>query len=83
MHCRTISFKALLFLLRCPPQSVTNNGPEMAAKFADLVVKCLIKLTKSLQSTIQVRMIPLAAGTALNCWVHLQGLFELHLVTAE
>lgn len=58
MHCRTISFKALLLLLRCPPQSVTNTGPEMAAKFADLVVKCLIKLTKSLQSTIQVRMTP-------------------------
>lgn len=48
---RTYAFAALLQLLRDPPLSVT---PESLHKFYDLVVKCLIKLTKGLQATAEV-----------------------------
>ncbi len=48
---RTYAFAALLQLLRQPPESV---APEQLAKFYDLVVKCLIKLTKSLQANTEV-----------------------------
>eukprot|EP00887_Chlorella_sp_A99_P000367 scaffold13.g367.t1 len=47
---RTYAFAALLQLLREPPGEVT---PEMLSKFHDLVVKCLIKLTKSLQQSME------------------------------
>lgn len=47
---RTYCFAALLHLLREPPREVT---PETAPKFYDLVVKCLIKLTKGLQTTTE------------------------------
>ncbi|KAL4424717.1 hypothetical protein ABPG77_000060 [Micractinium sp. CCAP 211/92] len=47
---RTYAFAALLQLLRQPPESV---APEQLPKFYDLVVKCLIKLTKSLQANTE------------------------------
>lgn len=44
---KNYSFAALLHLLRSPPR---NIRPETLPKFNDLVVKCLIKLTKGLDS---------------------------------
>ena len=52
--CRTYSFLALMVLLRCPPDQLQQQGQEVLTKFSDLVVKCLIKLTKALQSTLDV-----------------------------
>ena len=52
---------ALLQLLRQPPKAIEESGMELPSRFADLVVKCLIKLTKMLQSGLEVRMhVPLA-----------------------
>ncbi|KAL6766815.1 TOG1 [Auxenochlorella protothecoides x Auxenochlorella symbiontica] len=47
---RTYCFAALLQLLRAPPKGITA---EQLPKFYDLVVKCLIKLTKSLQAEME------------------------------
>ena len=52
--CRTYSFLALMVLLRCPPDQLQQQGQDVLTKFSDLVVKCLIKLTKALQSTLDV-----------------------------
>lgn len=52
---RTYAFGALLQLLRQPPQEVAG---ETTTKFYDLVVKCLIKLTKSLQVSLDGVDIP-------------------------
>ena len=54
LMCRTYSFLALMVLLRCPPDQLQQQGQEVLTKFSDLVVKCLIKLTKALQSTLNV-----------------------------
>ena len=52
-HCpKTSSFTALLRLLATPPDSVARD-PEATAKFHELVVKCLIKLTKTLGATLK------------------------------
>ena len=53
---RTRTLCALLLLLRCPPTSITAGSDDVQFKFADLVVKCLIKLTKALQTSLSVRM---------------------------
>ncbi len=45
---KTLAYIALLQLLRAPPPSVATKGPDAAARFSDLIVKCLIKLTKTL-----------------------------------
>ncbi|RMZ53878.1 hypothetical protein APUTEX25_005624, partial [Auxenochlorella protothecoides] len=47
---RTYCFAALLQLLRAPPKGIIA---EQLPKFYDLVVKCLIKLTKSLQAEME------------------------------
>ncbi|KAL4854812.1 hypothetical protein ACK3TF_004509 [Chlorella vulgaris] len=47
---RTYAFAALLQLLRQPP---TEVQPAQLPKFYDLVVKCLIKLTKGLQGNTE------------------------------
>ncbi|KAL0028272.1 hypothetical protein WJX79_006476 [Trebouxia sp. C0005] len=49
---RTYSFLALIVLLRCPPEQLQQHGQDILTKFSDLVVKCLIKLTKALQNTL-------------------------------
>lgn len=54
--CRTYSFLALIVLLRCPPEQLSQQGQDASGKFSDLVVKCLIKLTKALQSTLDVSL---------------------------
>jgi hypothetical protein len=72
---RTYAFAALLQLLRDPPPEVlarasastpTGSPPDQAggvlAKFYDLVVKCLIKLTKGLQSNTDVSFAGCWAG---------------------
>lgn len=49
---RTYAFAALLQLLRDPPREVRQSAqPGALTKFHDLVVKCLIKLTKGLQAS--------------------------------
>ncbi|KIY92525.1 microtubule organization protein [Monoraphidium neglectum] len=48
---RNASFAALLALLLEAPQGVAGE-PELEARWSDLVVKCLIKITKALPSTI-------------------------------
>ncbi|PRW20522.1 microtubule associated isoform A [Chlorella sorokiniana] len=49
---RTYAFAALLQLLRDPPRDVRQSTqPGALTKFHDLVVKCLIKLTKGLQAS--------------------------------
>lgn len=49
---RNFSFSALLYLLRVPPavleDDTTATATALKSKFTDLVVKCLIKLTKTL-----------------------------------
>lgn len=52
---RTYAFSALLHMLRDPPLEVSA---ENVSKFNDLVVKCLIKLTKSLQSSLDGVYLP-------------------------
>ena len=51
---RTYAFAALLQLLRDPPAEAAAGGPDALPRFYDLVVKCLIKLTKSLQVSMEV-----------------------------
>jgi cytoskeleton-associated protein 5 len=46
---KNYAFAALLHLLRSPPSK--SLGQDAVPKFNDLVVKCLIKLTKGLDST--------------------------------
>lgn len=53
-------FAALLQLLRSPPPEL---APNVVDKYNDLVVKCLIKLTKSLEHGVQ----ELDIGTLLLC----------------
>ncbi len=55
--CRTYSFLALVVLLRCPPEQLQQQGQDILTKFSDLVVKCLIKLTKALQNTLDVGLV--------------------------
>ena len=57
--CRTYSFLALIVLLRCPPEQLQQQGQDILTKFSDLVVKCLIKLTKALQNTLDVSLVDL------------------------
>ncbi len=52
---RTRTLSALLLLLRCPPPVIAASGDDVQFRFADLVVKCLIKLTKALQTSLSVR----------------------------
>ena len=56
-HCdRTASFESLLRLLATPPATVAVDA-DAAARFRELVVKCLIKLTKALGATLcEVRL---------------------------
>jgi cytoskeleton-associated protein 5 len=56
-HCdRTASFESLLRLLATPPATVAADAGA-AARFRELVVKCLIKLTKALGATLcEVRL---------------------------
>lgn len=49
---RTHVFCALLTLLRVAPEPIVVQGQAVQQRFSDLVVKCLIKLTKALQSFI-------------------------------
>ena len=51
---RTDTFVALLALSRSHPPELAAR-PDLALKFFDLAVKCLIKLTKALTSTLEVR----------------------------
>ena len=52
-HCpRTSSFRALIQLLARAPESVAEDESALT-KFNDLVVKCLIKLTKALAATLR------------------------------
>jgi hypothetical protein len=55
---RNASFAALLSLLLEAPAGVAG-ATDLEARWNDLVVKCLIKITKALPTTIDVR---LAAG---------------------
>lgn len=54
-----------MVLLRCPPDQLQQQGQEVLTKFSDLVVKCLIKLTKALQSTLDVGFRNLRASAFL------------------
>ena len=53
---KTLAYIALLQLLRAAPSTVASRGADGAARFSDLLVKCLIKLTKALPMCIDVRM---------------------------
>ena len=53
--CRTDIFVALLALSRSRPAELADADPEQSVKFFDLTVKCLIKLTKALTPTLEVR----------------------------
>jgi hypothetical protein len=50
---RTYAFTALLLLTREPPPELRHK-PAEAAKFFDLAVKCLIKISKALSDDLQV-----------------------------
>ena len=57
-HCdRTNSFESLLRLLATPPTTVAADEGA-AARFRELVVKCLIKLTKALGTTLREVRLP-------------------------
>lgn len=49
---RTSSFVALLFMLRKPPAVLLAPDAERRVRFSDLVVKCLIKLTRTLGGSL-------------------------------
>lgn len=61
-----------MVLLRCPPEQLQQQGQEVLSKFSDLVVKCLIKLTKALQSTLDVRPVDVVR------WPHLRLSLSWH-----
>jgi hypothetical protein len=61
---RTYAFTALLLLTREPPQELRHKPPE-AAKFFDLAVKCLIKISKALSDDLQVRLVTHMCATKL------------------
>ena len=65
-HCdRTASFESLLRLLATPPATVAADA-DAAARFRELVVKCLIKLTKALGATLcEVRLLAPAGDPPL------------------
>ena len=74
--CRTYSFLALIVLLRSPPEQLHQHGQDMLTKFSDLVVKCLIKLTKALQTTLHVSenaLMPKKAQRAQSVLYHALG----------
>lgn len=56
---RTFAFCSLIALLQGPPAFVAERGPDAEFRFSDLVVKCLIKLTKALQGSTEVRQLTL------------------------
>jgi len=49
---RTSTFVALLLMLRKPPASMLSTDAERRVRFSDLVVKCLIKLTRTLGASL-------------------------------
>ena len=57
----TASFESLLRLLATPPATVAADA-DAAARFRELVVKCLIKLTKALGATL------CRCGSPSSCW---------------
>ena len=61
-----------MVLLRCPPDQLQQKGQEVLTKFSDLVVKCLIKLTKALQSTLDVGF------RIFSLWPPLRSQLPLH-----
>jgi cytoskeleton-associated protein 5 len=61
---RNFTFSALLALLLDTPAELTSAGSAQQvqmqqARWADLVVKCLIKSTKTLPQVIEVRLLTL------------------------
>lgn len=50
---RTAAFTALLLLTRDAPAEV-RHCPDASARFFDLAVKCLIKISKALSDDLQV-----------------------------
>lgn len=78
---RSLTFAALLGLLRRPPASlrrVAGGGAEAEQKFSDLVVKCLIKLTKALGTFVAAREldVPALLG-AVHCFFGALGVEEI------
>ena len=75
-HCpRTNSFRALLRLLADAPESVADE-PAALVKFHDLVVKCLIKLTKSLGQNLDAVNLPTLLGD-VHAFFHSLGVDEI------
>ena len=75
-HCpRTNSFRALLRLLADAPESVADD-PAALVKFHDLVVKCLIKLTKSLGQNLDAVNLPTLLGD-VHAFFHSLGVDEI------
>jgi hypothetical protein len=70
IHYRTAVFGALLRLLLSPHERLLAAGEaeKMESRWYDLVVKCTIKVTKSLPQTIEV--------------VHRMLLRQLHVATS-
>uniref|UniRef100_A0A061RZH6 Cytoskeleton-associated protein 5 n=1 Tax=Tetraselmis sp. GSL018 TaxID=582737 RepID=A0A061RZH6_9CHLO len=83
---RTHVFSALLSLLRCPPQPLSASDSASARtqeqKFVDLVVKCLIKLTKALENFIDELDIG-AILLAVHNFFHKLGAEEIRRRGAE
>ena len=75
-HCpRTNSFRALLGLLADAPEAVADE-PAALVKFHDLVVKCLIKLTKSLGQNLDAVDLPTLLGD-VHAFFHSLGVDEI------
>ncbi len=49
---RTSTFVALLLMLRKPPAALASSDVDRRVRFSDLVVKCLIKLTRTLGASL-------------------------------
>lgn len=49
---RTVTFVALLLMLRSPPPALLTSDVDRRLRFAELSVKCLIKLTRSLGASL-------------------------------
>jgi hypothetical protein len=89
---RNFTFSALLaLLLDVPPELAAAGGSSadgnmqqqsaLAMRWADLVVKCLIKSTKALPQVIQVRLTVICCAAGRQAWasVALSAVFARHV----
>lgn len=73
---RTAAFTALLVLTRDAPADVQGN-PDATARFLDLAVKCLIKISKALSDDLQVLHLLLLQAPRHCCCAHMSTVLRI------